>query len=375
MTSESEAGTGTSDFGEEPIEDVDESTETIPYRYSITSYGADFLVESLVAQLGRGDIVVPGYESQEAAELGIEGFQRKFIWTKPQCHKFVESLLLGLPVPGVFFVKEGDGRMLVLDGQQRLRTLYAFYKGVLRGREFRLEKVQKEFAGRTYEELDAEDRRRLDNSIIHATIVRQDEPSDDMGSIYLVFERLNTGGTALQPEEIRVALYNGPFVRLLSSLNDHDSWRLLYGHKSKRLKDQEQILRFLALRFAREHYQRPMKEFLNTFIGKNRNLQGLTEATIRPVFEETADAVLELIGANAFRLGRTVNAAVLDSVMVGISERLARGKIEDGEIAKRAYDSLIADTDYIEAVSRATADEENVRTRIEKAIEAFSKVT
>jgi len=232
----------------------------------------------------------------------------------------------------------------VLDGQQRLRTLQAFYSGVLRGREFVLDKVQKQYQGQNYQTLDVEDRRRLDDSIIHATIVRQDEPSEDQSSIYLIFERLNTGGTSLQPQEIRVALYHGKFVSLLRELNGHDSWRKLYGKKSNRLKDQELILRFLALFFAADQYQEPMKEFLNEFMGRHRDLDQVLATKFRKVFSETCDDIVRFIGPRAFRLERVVNAAVLDSVMVGIATRLQSGEtIGSKEAIVEKYKQLVKD--------------------------------
>ena len=91
--------------------------------------------------------------------------------------KFIELAVLGLPVPGVFLVRERSNRLLVLDGQQRLRTLRSFYKGLYNDRTYRLQYVQEPFAGKTYAELDDEDRRRLDDSIIHATVLRQAFPA------------------------------------------------------------------------------------------------------------------------------------------------------------------------------------------------------
>src|SRR6185369_5945957 len=125
--------------------------------------------------------------------------------------------------------------------------------------------------GQTYQTLDEEDRRHLDDSIIHATVVRQEQPSEDQSSIYMIFERLNTGGTLLQPQEIRVALYRGRLVELLRELNGFAAWRQLYGKASRSLKDHELILRFFAMLYWSDKYQRPMKEFLNQYMGKNRD--------------------------------------------------------------------------------------------------------
>lgn len=360
---------------EVPVDDVDEEQATTPYRFTVTSYGADYPVDGLVKRLKAGDIAIPTFDPEVEPTADIEGFQRQFVWTKPQCDRFIESLLLGLPVPGIFLVKQQDGRLLVLDGQQRLRTLAAFYGGVLRGREFRLENVQERYKKLSYAELAVEDRRRLDDSIIHATIVRQEEPSDDQSSVYLVFERLNTGGTTLHPQEIRVALYRGPLIRLLRTLNENTDWRALYGNRSNRLKDQELILRFFALRFWRDNYARPMKDFLNRYTAMNQNLQLQDERTLTETFERTISKIREGVGPKAFRLKTAVNAAILDAVMVAMSSRLASSTpISDPDSLRAAYESLLADEKFKNATGRATADEEYVRTRIELAVRAMGSV-
>lgn len=360
---------------EEQIEDIDEMEEASPYRYSITSYGADYPVDGLVKRLEISDIFVPTFDPQVNLEDEIEGYQRQFIWSKTQCDRFIESLLLGLPVPGIFLVKQDDGRFLVLDGQQRLRTLQAFYKGILRGREFKLQNVQERFQGMIYDSLDVEDRRRLDDSIIHATIVKQDEPSNDQSSVYLIFERLNTGGTTLHPQEIRVALYRGRLVGLLRDINNFEPWRKIYGKKSNRFKDQELILRFFALLFWSSNYERPMKDFLNRYAAANRDLTLQSESQLRDIFESTVVIALKSLGDKAFRLKTAINAAVMDSIMVGLGHRLlARGPINDLESLKYKYDQLLQNAEYLSAVESATADEENVKKRTTLAKQTIIEV-
>lgn len=214
--------------------DVDPDQEVITTTYDITSYGADYPVDGLVKRLEQQDILIPSFDPVFTESTDVQGFQRRFVWTRPQMDKFVESLLLGLPVPGIFLVRETGNKLLVLDGQQRLRTLQAYYRGVHNGREYRLKNVQDRFVDLTYEELDDEDRRRLDDSIIHATVLRQDHPTGSQDAVYSIFERLNTGGSPLQPQEIRVALYNGEFLRRIAELNDDPDWRALYGRQHHR---------------------------------------------------------------------------------------------------------------------------------------------
>jgi uncharacterized protein with ParB-like and HNH nuclease domain len=191
----------------------DTEQEIMTFRYAITSYGADYPVDSLVQRLEREVVFVPS-------------FQRKFVWSLKQASRFIESLLLSLPVPGVFLAKdEPSAKLFIIDGQQRLRSIQYFYNGLFRGKEFALHGVQKQFEGKTYKTLEIEDQLRLNDSIIHATIIRQDEPSDDQSSVYLIFERLNTGGTLLHPQEIRACIFHGPFNDLLFELNDIKAWR------------------------------------------------------------------------------------------------------------------------------------------------------
>lgn len=360
---------------EEPVDDLDAAEEVIPFTYSITSYGADYPVDSLVKRIENQDVVVPTFGRQPTEDSEIVGFQREYVWPRPKADRFIESLLLGLPVPGIFLVKEPSGVLLVLDGHQRLYTLRAFYEGVIHGEEYRLANVQERFQGKRYKDLETEDRRRLDDSIIHATIVRQDEPTEDQSSIYVIFERLNTGGVNLQPQEIRVALYHGEFVRVLRELNDVDKWRALYGRKSRRLKDMELILRFFAFFYYADQYQSPMKDFLNRYMATNRRLERQSEAELKEIFCQTTSTLCDNIGHRAFRPRTAVNAAVVDSLMTGVATRLAaRGPIQDQQQFKEKYEKLLKDKEYIAAVESGTSQEASVSTRLRLAKQAFADV-
>lgn len=355
--------------------DVDQAAEVIPFTYSITSYGADPQVDGLIKRMKDGDIFIPLFSIPGSSSLKTPRFQREYVWKKQQADRFIESLLLGLPVPGIFLVREADGRHLVLDGHQRLETLNRFYLNNWEGGAFVLENVQQRFTNRGYEQLESADRRRLDDAIIHATIVRQDEPSEDLSSIYLVFERLNSGGTSLQPQEIRVALYHGQFVEFLVSLNTHASWRALFGRKSKRLKDIELILRFFALLESSEHYSRPMKGFLSGYMGHRRNLGTTLQERYRKLFENATDAILRGIGPKAFKPKRALNAALADALMVGVARKLGESEAPiEADKLRRAYNDLLQDEDFLNAISKATADEENVKTRIALAASTINAV-
>lgn len=343
--------------------------EVAPTSFDVTSYGSDPEVEGLVRKINRGDILVPP-------------FQRDYVWRQAEASRFIESLLLGLPVPGVFFATDPESnKQLVIDGQQRLKSLQFFYNGYFnpkpyqkRQRVFSLVKVQARFEGKTYKTLDDRDRTRLDNAIIHATVVKQTLPAGDDTSMYHIFERLNSGGRKLSQQEIRVALYHGPLMDLIVQLNQWEPWRDILGGASSGLKDQELILRFFALLKDEDNYSRPMAEFLSRFAGKYRNAQGEFQDEMPVLFKSTLLQFYNELGRTAFRPGRAVNAAVFDSCMVGLARRLSRGDLPrpSGEKIASAYNELLADTEYNEVISRSTADEKFVTRRIEKAVTAFS---
>lgn len=342
---------------------IDETSEEIlAYKYSITSYGADFTVQVLVSKLDDEVIFVPK-------------FQRSYVWNINQASRFIESLLLGLPVPGIFLSREmSTQKLLVIDGQQRLKSLQFFYKCIFKEQKFRLRGVQERFEGQTYDTLPQEDKLRLDDAIVHATIVRQEEPSDDDSSVYHIFERLNTGGTLLQPQEIRACIFHGPFNSLLNKLRQDEDWKTIYGAPSNRLKDEELILRFFGLYFDFDNYRPPMKEFLNKYMGKNRNFKTQSESVLEQSFKPGIKFLAQVLGKKAFRPERAINAAVYDAVMVGIARRLDSGPIEDMEAFKREYEKLLSDSDFIDACKTGTSQEKNVRTRINKTAEYFSQL-
>ena len=357
----------------EILDSVDEATESIPFTYSIASYGADYPVDSLIKRISNGDILVPTFEHEEKLNEQLDPFQREYVWPRSKADRFIESLLLGLPVPGIFLVKEDSGRLLVLDGHQRLFTLQCFYQGVIDKKEYSLNGIQERFAGKTYKDLDVEDRRRLDDSIIHATIVKQEEPSEDWSSIYNIFERLNTGGVTLQPQEIRMALYHGPFASFLREANAESDWRALIGPVSRRLKDIELILRFFALLYQHQAYQSPMKDFLNKFMAKNKSLSNPTKDELLSIFRDTTNLIYTTLGINAFRPERSVNAALVDALMTGVAAALRAGKTPSAQGLLETRKQLLAESDFLDAITTGTSQKPKVDLRVSRAIAKVSE--
>lgn len=343
-------------------EDASDDEFADPVRYIITSYGADMPVDALIKRLDVGNIFIPE-------------FQRNFVWTRAQSSRFVESLLLGLPVPGIFLFKEPDTqKLMIVDGQQRLQTLHRFYKGTFEEKKFDLIGVSPEFENRTYNNLSPVDRIRLDDSIIHAIIFQQAEPGNDQSSIYSVFERLNTGGTSLNPQEIRACVYRGNFNDLLSEFAEQSSWKELYGVRNVRKKDEEIILRFFSLYYSLGNYEQPMKQFLNRFMEENRNLKEKRVKKFRRLFTRTVKVASKGLKRSAFRPERAFNVAVADAALVGLAHRLKRGKIMNYTALRTRHKELLGRLRDEDLHTVGTSHKDRVLKRIQYAREAYESV-
>lgn len=351
------------DPSEQEIENTaDDDEENV--TYSITSYGADYPVDGLVSRLQAGDIVIPP-------------FQRSYVWDYKRACRFIESLLLGLPVPGIFLSRtESTGELLVIDGQQRLRTLQYFYEGTFAptGQGFALANVTKPLLGLEYSALDVKPRRRLDNSILHATIVQQDNPKDGSSGISRIFARLNTGGLQLTAQEIRASLNWGPFNDLLDRLNETSSWRAVFGARSKRMRDQELILRFFAFLFVGAEYTKGLSDFLDRYMESNRKLQRHGSGALSDAFIPAINAISQALANDAFRPNGTLNAAVFDATMVGVARRIAQQAIVDPARLAQTYHNLLNEEAFLSATVKGTNAEQSVKDRLDIATRAFAEV-
>lgn len=333
-------------------EQEDERSEVALYK--IIPYPADYTLQGLYEKWKQGNIEIPL-------------FQRHFVWTTLQASRLIESFLLGLPVPGIFLYKEPDtGNLVVIDGQQRLRSVFSFFDGEFPGTKepFRLREVQSQWGGRLFSELKPVDQQRLRDAVLRSTIVEQLYPKDN-SSIFHIFERLNTGGTSLTPQEVRNCIYNGDFNDLLKELNTAKEWRKIVGSESpdKRMRDIELILRFLALAQEADQYEKPMKNFLSDFMKKHRFARKSLLRKFEDLFTKTVMQVVKRLGEKPFHIRRGLNSAAYDSVMVAF----AWSNKEPPPDIRKKYRELLDDPDYLIQISSSTTDEEVVRKRLKMA--------
>ena len=215
----------------------------------------------------------------------------------------------------------------------------------------------------TYERLDEADRIRFRDSILRVVIVEQVDPND-ITSIYHIFERLNTGGTGLTTQEVRNCSYHGTFNDMLFEINMYENWRHVFGVSKPdvRMRDIELITRFFALNEMQ--YVKPMKGFLNIFMGKHQREKEIT--VYQTLFKDTIDKVYKSLGPKPFNLRRGINAAVFDSVMVAFANS---DKIPNDIITR--YHELLENNTFKDGIRAHTTDTDTVKQRLKLAKEVL----
>ena len=327
-------------------------------RLDVEYYGADFPVDVLVQRVKNEDFIIPS-------------FQREYIWKEEEASRFIESLLIGLPTPALFLAKDkSSNKYLVIDGQQRIKTLQYFYNESFPSeKKFKLKGVFPPYNGLVYSSLSPSDRRSLDNAIIHCIIIS--ENYDPRGIFYL-FERLNTTGTSLNPQEIRNAIYHGSFSELIQYLSTNEIWRNLYGKDDHRSTDQELILRFIALYFDLEEYRGNMVDFLNDFMLKNSNLNLVSENEIQSMFLNTTQFIYTCIGPKAFYPKKSFNIVLYESLMLLVTRELQKNL--DCQTLKRFYELLIKDDRFWSLSRYSTTSKKNLISRLEYVEELYRNI-
>ena len=252
--------------------------------------------------------------------------------------------------------------------------LNASTKGVHRDRPFTLTNVSDDFRGLSYATLNDSQRRAIDNTYIQATIIDTDGSMESQEAVYQIFERLNSGGTQLTAHEIRVALFAGPLIDLMDRLNRNQDWRKVYGDPSPRLRDQELVLRIIALFCDADRYMRPLKWFLNQFAGANREADSNEVKEAAQLFTQAAALVSEGPGNEAIRRrARQLNLAQTEAIFVGLMHELRTRSLTPAQVTAAVH-AIRSNASLDQAMTSGTSVEEAVAVRLRGAGEAFRSV-
>jgi uncharacterized protein with ParB-like and HNH nuclease domain len=344
----------------EKIESEELDAASSPPQFEISTYPADYTLEVYWQKWKSNEILIPV-------------FQRGFVWKISQSSRLVESFMMGLPVPQIFLYTDEQQKYLVIDGQQRLKSIFYFFEGYFGQPDkankrsiFKLHGLDEKskWSGLKFEDFEPADQRKLRQSVLRAIVVKQLNP-DDNTSVFHIFERLNTGGTLLKPQEVRNAVYSGTLNDLLLELNIYPQWRELL-HKplpDSRQKDVELILRYMSLYHWGEKYYKPMKTFMSDFMSRNRNPSMKIIEEERQRFRTTCDTITQKLPVTPFSPLGPLNAAVFDAIFIAFSKNLDKLPADIGQ----RYVALMNDIRFETRTRASTADPETVRTRLEIA--------
>jgi len=213
-------------------------------------------------------------------------FQRGFVWDIKKASRLIESILLKVPIPMIYSAEEKDGKEIIVDGQQRLISIFSFIDEVFppENKTFWLKGlgVLEEFEGLRFKQLDEPIQDKILNYSIPFTIIQKDSDEEIK---FDIFERLNTGSMQLKDQELRNCVYRGKYNELLRDLSENKDFQFILNNPRfhTRMLDCELILRFFAFYHSHyEMYKSPIKPFLNAEMEKYRNLDDKEAAAVKP---------------------------------------------------------------------------------------------
>lgn len=253
-------------------------------------------------------------------ELNPE-FQRRRRWNSRKQSRLIESFIMNVPIPPIFLYEDRYSHYEVMDGLQRLTAIYEFYKNNLQ-----LEGLVewRELNGRKYQELPELVKRGIDRRYLSSIILMQETAKNEKEAQrlkQLVFERINSGGVKLEPQESRNALFNGPLNRLCMRLARNPylckTWgipepteeELLSGTESnelinnelyKKMSDVELVLRFFAYSNSLHPPRRALKDYLDKYLKDGNSLSREVLIEYENVFIQTIKLVYDTFGEKAF---------------------------------------------------------------------------
>ncbi len=234
-------------------------------------------------------------------------FQRKYVWSKKSASKFIESLLINIPIPTVFVSANCDGVWDVVDGQQRLTSILKFLDNELQLSDLEsLTELNKKY----YDDLDEKTKRLLDNRTLSVVIIDNDSSEDIKFDIFM---RINQGSVKLNEQELRNCLYRGPFMESIKEMGTNENLLKILKQKDtfiNRLQHLEVIERFLSIREIIDtntfklidgSYSGSTTNTINVFLKKNQNVDNDTIASYEILFNDTIKKVFAVFGTQAFR--------------------------------------------------------------------------
>lgn len=342
--------------------------EATPVRdRKVVTQPYDLAIDAIVGQV-KGDILFLRPLSSRP------NFQRQYVWNDKLASKLVESVLLNVPIPPCYLSENEDNELDVIDGQQRIYSLYRFLNN-----EFKLSGLEAltEINNKRFFELSSKEQRKIKTHTLRCVVITNESHPEIK---FDVFERLNTNTAPLNAQELRNCVNRGALNDLLGELSYDPRWLQIRGRKApdKRLADEEIILRYFAFQIlGLNQYRTPLKLWLNSAARKGQKFSAKEIDDLRNKWNNALDVVLTLFAAkDAFRRpeSRSINRALVDLMMTTASSvDFATAKSKKASFIK-AYDKLMANEEFQDLISRSVDHKSRTEKRFSMWNQAINPV-
>jgi hypothetical protein len=340
-----------------------------PYdpAYENIEIGEDpFSIFEYLRQLEKGKITIQ------------PDFQRNQVWSLTQKSKFIESIILNFPLPPIYLNETKESTYIVIDGLQRSTALRQFYNG-----EFALKGIEAipKYNGYKFKDLPESLQYKFEDKKLTVFILK---PSTPMVVIYDLFNRINTGGTQLNRQEVRNCIYIGKATKLLKRLSEREYYKkaIWWGVSDKRMKDREVALRYIAFRWFdyENEYTGDMSEFVENAMKRINQMEDEQIIEIEIDFERVMKWSFDIWENKNFRIPTeytrgTINTAILETVCNYISSQNDDFLKRNKERIRKNYSKLIYNHEYFQAVTKSTGNKAKVIDRFRIAHEILSQNT
>ncbi len=305
-------------------------------------------------------------------------FQRENVWNRKRNSELVESVLMGLPLPIFYFSQDKYGRLIVVDGRQRLTALFSYMDG-----DYALDRLRvlRDLNGKKFGDLTPVQTTRIEDFQIQAHVIIPPTPDRIK---YDIFDRVNRGGIALNKQEMRNALYQGRSTRLLNRIVQKPSFIDATGRAfihDKRMKGKYLITRYLAMHLyiagqikddngKTYVYKGDIDDYLGHAMGRINVMADEEVAELEKMTDTTLDRVYHYLGGDAFRLRggdrRTpVNMNVFEMIMTSFEG--ASSELTQDKVAGIIYD-VIDSAEFRNNIANHRDGAVNMKWRIDKAL-------
>jgi hypothetical protein len=338
-----------------PFDPIKENIEIVENPFSIFEY---------LRQLEKGKINIH------------PEFQRNSVWNEENKCKFIESILLNFPLPPIYLNETKEVTYIVIDGLQRSTTLQEYYNNKFALCQL---KALPQYNGLFFNELPESLQSKFENKKINIYVLK---PSTPMAVIYDLFNRINTGGTQLNRQEVRNCIYIGKSTRLLKELAEEVCFKkaINYGVVSKRMKDREVVLRYLAFRWFdyKNEYTGDMSNFVENAMKRINKTSDDKIMEMKADFKRVMEISFKIWGDANFRIPTVVtkgliNTAVLETVCCYLSAYSDDYIKKNSQKIKKNYSDLIADPVYNDAVTKSTGNKTRVFNRFRLVFEILNR--